>query len=67
MSDSTIESLIERVAEVKYFFEGTDLETALDNNIEANDWEKVRELVVNAEAEISRQEFHNNDMVDHVH
>lgn len=27
MSDSTVENLIERVAEVKHFFEGTDLET----------------------------------------
>lgn len=57
------DNLIERAAEVMAYFEGTDLETAIANNLDRNDLEMVANLVTEAEAEISRQEFHNNNIL----
>lgn len=62
MSNQINTDLIERAQDVMTYFEGTDLETAILNNLDRNDLDMVRELVVNAEAEISRQEFNRYDV-----
>lgn len=63
MSNTVNSLLIERAKEVCQFFEGTDIETAILNNLEKGDLEIVESLVSNAEAEISRQEFYNLDVL----
>lgn len=63
MEDNINDNLIERAEDVMAYFEGTDLETAIQNNIERGDLEMVRELVVNAEAEMARQEFFNDNIL----
>lgn len=63
MSDSVNSDLMERAIDVQAYFEGTDLELAIANNIERQDLDMVKYLVEQGEAEISRQEFHNNDNV----
>lgn len=63
MSNQINDQLIERAAEVMAYFEGTDLELAIANNLDKGDLELVEALVSNAEAEISRQEFYNNDII----
>jgi hypothetical protein len=62
MEDHINTNLIERAGEVMAYFEGTDLETAIANNLDRNDLEMVNHLVVEAEAEISRQEFNRYDI-----
>lgn len=57
MSNLNNENLLERARDMKSEFEGTDLELAIDKAIDNNDLERLRYLVVNAEAEVSRQEF----------
>jgi hypothetical protein len=59
--NSTNERLFERAYQVKSYFEGTDLELAINKAIEDNDLERLEYMVKEAEAEISRQEFHNNE------
>jgi hypothetical protein len=64
MSNNTNTDLIERASEVCTYFEGTDLETAIHNNIERGDLETVWHLVREAEAEMARQEFFNSNILD---
>lgn len=62
MSNHLNENLIERAQEAMAFFEGTGLELAIANNLDSNDLDKVRELVVGAEAEMAREEFARNEI-----
>lgn len=61
MSDLINSDLLERAGEVKTYFEDTILEDAIDNAIERNELEVLQHLVVEAEAEMSRQDFYNTD------
>lgn len=56
MSHYVNDDLVERAQDVMAYFEGTDLETAIANNLDKGDLEMVRYLVVEAEMEIGRQE-----------
>lgn len=58
------EQLFERAGEVKYFYEGTDVELAIDNLIEQNDLEQLHYLIKQCEAEMSRQEFYNFNLLE---
>lgn len=61
MSNRINDQLLQRASEVKTYFEGTALESAIDNLIARNDLEMLDYMVSDAEAEIARQEFHNRD------
>jgi hypothetical protein len=63
MSNQSNTSLEERAAEVMAYFEGTDLELAISNAMHDDDLDVLAYLVHQGEAEISQQEFFNNDMV----
>jgi hypothetical protein len=63
MSNSSNQRLTERAQEVCTYFEGTDLETAIKNNLEKGDLDVVWHLVLGGEAEMSQQEFYNNDIL----
>lgn len=64
MSNQTNQNLVERAADVMAYFEGTDLELAISNALHEDDLDIVSYLVTQGEAEISRQEFFNNDITD---
>ena len=61
MSNQANTNLLERAAEACNYFEGTIVEKAIHNNLNRGDMEMVQYLVQEAEAEMSRQEFHNRD------
>lgn len=63
MSNNVNTRLFERAAEVCTYFEGTDIELAIDNLIKNNDLDQLYYLVNECEAEMSRQEFYNYDLI----
>jgi hypothetical protein len=63
MSDQRTTELIERAGYVREQYLGTYLPEAIDNLIAENDLEKLEFLIKDAEAELSRNEFYNNDII----
>lgn len=61
MSDTINTNLLERASEVMTYFEGTQVDYAVERAIELNDLDRVRYLVVSAEAEMSREEYYASD------
>jgi dsRNA-specific ribonuclease len=63
MSNQTNEILFSRAYEVKSYFEGTDLERAINKAIEDNDLERLEYMVVEAEEEMSRENFFTRNLI----
>jgi hypothetical protein len=61
MSHQVNDNWLERAGEMKSEWEGTDLELAIDKAIADGDLKRLSYLILQAEAELSRQEFYNHD------
>jgi len=62
MSNQVNTELLERAGEVATYFEGKQLDYRIQKAKEDNDLEELARLVAQGEAEMSRQEFYDNDI-----
>lgn len=64
MSDTSNTNLLERASYVSEQYVGTYLPEAIDNLVKSNDLDALEYMVSQAEAELSREEFHNNNILE---
>lgn len=63
MSNDSNAALFERAHLVKTMYEGTILETAINNLLVNNNLEELEYLVCQAEADLAREEFYASDTI----